>query len=151
MIMTILKQTTRYYLEEKEYEVANVYGNLYAETALNYSQNQKKCATALTDLAHDFFISEQYRSAKSHYQEVIRHFGEKSLSEKGLFNLALCELRLHHSDEALKWFQKLVRTYPYSSFVRETFKYMSQICDDCFNRKQAEIFRELSSVDIHFN
>jgi len=144
MIMTMLKQSTRYYLDEKEYEVASTYAELYGKIIIQYSNNRNQAIAALRDLAYEFLIIGHHRSSKKYYNDIQKHFGSKALSDYDLVHLAEAEEKLGHLDKAMSGYQSLVRRFPRSRYVKSSYDQMSRICTLCGNRNKAIWFHELS-------
>ena len=148
MIMTILKQTTTYYLDEKDFEVANVYADLYSKTVVQFVNHRKHAITALKDLAYEFFINGLLRNAQRYYLMVKDHYGITALNDKDLLSLAEIQEKLNHHDDALENYHRILRFYPHSHHLQETYKGISRICEICGNRTKAEFFKSMFDTEI---
>ena len=148
MIMTILKQTTAYHLDEKEYEVANVYADLYSKMVVQFVNQRKHAIAALKDLAYEFFINGLLRNAEKYYHLVKNHYGITALNDTDLLRLAEIQEKTNHADDALENYHRILRFYPNSLHLRETYGGISRICELCGNTAKAKTFRELSNAEI---
>ena len=81
MIMTILKQTIRFHLDEKEHEIASVYAELYCKMVVQYIHKREQAIAALKDLAYEFYIYEHYRHSLKYYLEVKKQYGDSALND----------------------------------------------------------------------
>ncbi len=142
----MLKQTIRFHLDEKDYEVANVYADLYCKMILQYLNKPDQAIAALSDLALDFFIIGHYRSTKKYYLELKEHYGHKALSDKDLIRFAETLEKLQQPHEAFLEYQHLVRFHSHSPYVLQSLRHIISICDDCSNKSKAQIFRDLYST-----
>ena len=145
MIMTILKQTTAFHLDEKDFEVANVYADLYSKMIVQFVNQRKSAIAALKDLAYEFFINGLFRNAEKYYLMAKDHYGITALNDNDLIHLAESHEKLGRLDEALNCYQRLVRYYPNSAHLNETYKRITGICELCSNKSKARVFRNLQA------
>lgn len=144
MILTIMKQTTQYYLEEKEFEIAAVYADLYCKMVIQYLPKKDQALAALKDLAYDFYNIGHYRSAKKYFLEVKKNFDISSLTEKDLILLAETEEKLGCLDQAIIAYERLIRFHPDSIFVTKSYQEISRIYRRFNNRFKAKSYLRLS-------
>jgi hypothetical protein len=145
MILTILKQTTRFHLDEKDYEVANLYADMYCKMIVQYLNKPDQAIVALRDLAFDFFIIGHYRSAKKYYLELKEHYGHGAFLDEDLMHFAETLEKLRHTHEALLEYQYLIRMQPHSPYIAKSLRHIISICDECSNKNKAQLFRDLYS------
>jgi tetratricopeptide (TPR) repeat protein len=145
MILTILKQTTRFHLDEKDFEVANVYADLYSQMIIHYINKRGQAVAALKDLAYEFYIIGLYRNAEKYYRLVKEHYGVTALNDQDLVRFGEILEKLDHLGEAMNFYQRVVRYYPHSPCIRDACRQISRIFDLCGNRNKASFFRGLSN------
>ncbi|MBN2143319.1 MAG: hypothetical protein JW774_01725 [Candidatus Aureabacteria bacterium] len=147
MIMTILKQTIRFHLDEKEHEIASVYAELYSKMVVQYVNKREQALAALKDLAYEFHIYGHHRSALKYYLEVKKQYGDSALNDQDILYLAESCEKLGQANEALLEYQRLIRYYPYSPHVKMAYENISRIYQSCSNQNKAEMFKKMALLE----
>ncbi|EKD27284.1 MAG: hypothetical protein ACD_79C00771G0006 [uncultured bacterium] len=143
MILTILKQTTLFHLDEKDFEVANVYADLYSQMIVQYVNKRNQAIAALKDLAYEFYINNLFRNATKYYNMIQEHYGITAFNDDDLYRFGNIQEKLNHFNEAINYYQRIIRYFPNSSHLKNTYKNISKVFDICGNSNKANTFKNI--------
>lgn len=116
----MLFQLSELYWEKSKY--------LYAKEMLSFQENEKKTDEArnkgekVADAKEDHRESELYRSETMRlYETILREYPEYERRDEVLFDLAYNQYEIGKKDAAIKRYQELIKNYPGSKFVPDTY------------------------------
>ena len=144
MILNIMKQTIHYHIEEKEFQIANIYAHLYSKMVIQFSRKKEHAIMALKHLAFEFFSMDHFRNAKKYYQEIKKNFGIEAFKDIDLIRLATANEKLNQYNEAIIDYETVLRLYPDSSHISKVCQNISHILEICHNKNKAKLFKKLS-------
>ena len=144
MILTNLKQTSRYYLEEKEYETAYLHYTLFERILLDHQKKKRYAVIGIRESAEDFFFEKRYRAATKFYRDMRYHFGQNNLRDVDQFRLAKSLSQMNNIDEALEEFKIFTSCYSYSSLLTKAYKEIANIYSLCGNKIMFQYYIDLS-------
>ena len=144
MILTNLKQTSRYYLEEKEYETAYLHYSLFERILIDHQNKKRYAVIGIRESAEDFFFEKQYRAAAKFYQDLRTSFGQNSLRDIDQYRFAKSLFNLNQIDKALNEYKTFTAYYGYSSILNKAYKDIANIYLLCGNNIMFDQYIELS-------
>jgi len=147
--MTILKQTTCFHLNEKDFEIANVYADLYSQMIIQYINMKNQAVASLKDLALEFYNQELYRNAEKYFLLIQHHYGEDAFNAEDYLIFGEIEEKLNHVSSAMASYQHIVRRFKNSAYVKEAYQHLIRLYSLCNNRSKAEEVRNLYAMAKH--
>jgi hypothetical protein len=144
MILTNLKQTSRFFLEEKELETAFLHYTLFERILLDHQNEKRYAIIGVRETAEDFFFDRKYRAAAKFYSDLRDSFGQNNLRDIDQYRLARSFFQVSHFDEALREFKVFTTYYGYSTLLSKAYKDIANIYYLCGNRKLFQYYLDLS-------
>ena len=144
MILTNLKQTSRYYLEEKEYETAYLHYCLFERILIDHQREKRYAVIGVRESAEDFFFEKQYRAAAKFYKDLKAAFDQSSLRDIDQYRLAKSLFYTGNLDEALEEYRIFTAYYAYSPLLSKAYKDIANIYYSCGNKIMFQNYLDLS-------
>ena len=144
MILTNLKQTSRYYLEEKEFETAYLHYTLFERILIDHQKKKRYAVIGIRESAEDFFFEKKYRAATKFYKDIRTTFGQNNLRDIDQYRLAKSLFFMNNLDEALEEYKTFTAYYAYSSLLSKAYKDIANIYFLCGNKIMFQKYLDLS-------
>ncbi|MBN1522319.1 MAG: hypothetical protein JW928_07280 [Candidatus Aureabacteria bacterium] len=144
MILTQLKQISRYYLEEKELETAFLHYTLFERILIDHQKKKRYAVIGIRESAEDFFFEKQYRAAAKFYNDMRNTFGQHSLRDVDQYRLAKSFFQIGYMDKALEEYKTFTSFYAYSPLLTKAYKDIANIYYLCGNKIMFQSYTDLS-------
>lgn len=144
MILTKLKQTSKYFLEEKELETAYLHYRIFERILIDHQRKKRYAVIGLRETAEDFYFEKKFRAAAKFYEDMRETFGQDSLRDIDQYRLAKSYLHTNNLNKALEEFKTFTSFYPYSQLLKKAYKEIASIYYLCGNKIEFKKYTEYS-------